>query len=55
MVAYFYELSLDAKTKFDMEWFVSYTPYHEWFIFHNPSECLMFVPGTYDEMMKDYG
>lgn len=25
------------------------------FFFYNPSECWMFVPGTYDEMMKDYG
>ena len=24
------------------------------FYFFHPSECLMFVPGTYAEMMKDY-
>ena len=25
------------------------------FLHHSPSGCTMFIPGTYAEMMKDYG
>ena len=51
MVSYYLDL---AANGIDMEWVVMYTPYHRWFLFIEPNECLMFVPGTYAEMMKDY-
>lgn len=25
------------------------------FLFHSPSECRMFIPGNYQQMMEDYG
>jgi hypothetical protein len=55
MLLYFYDLSLDANDINDKEWYLVHSVYHRHFIFHNPSECLMFIPGTYAEMMKDYG
>ena len=51
MVSYYLDL---AANGIDKEWVVMYTPYHRWFLFIEPNECLMFVPGTYAEMMKDY-
>ena len=51
MVSYYWDL---ATNGIDKEWVVMYTPYHRWFLFIEPNECLMFVPGTYAEMIKDY-
>jgi hypothetical protein len=52
MVSYYWDL---ATNGIDKEWVVMYTPYHRWFLFMEPNECLMFVPGNYQEMMEDYG
>jgi len=51
MVSYFWDL---ATNGIDKEWVAVYTPYHRWFLFYGSNEGVMFVPGTYAEMMKDY-
>jgi len=51
MVSYFWELQPNAV---DMEWVTIYTPYYRHFLFYGNNEGVMFVPGTYAEMMKDY-
>jgi hypothetical protein len=33
---------------------IAVTPIVGLFLFHTPSECIMFIPGTYAEMLKDY-
>lgn len=52
MVTYFWDLAVNG---IDREWCVVYTPYHRWFLFEGTNECLMFIPGNYQEMMEDYG
>lgn len=52
MVTYFCDL---ATNGIDKEWVAKYTPYHRCFMFYGNNEALMFVPGTYQEMMEDYG
>ena len=52
MVSYFLDLS---RNGIDKEWVVVYTPYYRHFMFYGSNEAVMFVPGTYQEMMEDYG
>lgn len=52
MVTYFWDL---ATNGIDKEWVAVYTPYYRWFLFMEPNECRMFIPGNYQEMMEDYG
>lgn len=51
MISYYEDWATNA---IDKEWVIVYTPYYRHFLFHHANECVMFVPGTYDEMMKDY-
>lgn len=32
----------------------AYLPYLKGIILRNPSECCMFIPGTYAQMLEDY-
>ncbi len=34
---------------------INVTPIVGLFLHFTPSECMMFIPGTYAEMMEDYG
>jgi hypothetical protein len=52
MVSYFWELQPNAV---DMEWVTICTPYHRYFLFYGSNEAVLFVPGSYQEMMEDYG
>jgi hypothetical protein len=52
MVSYFLDW---AENAIDKEWVIVYTPYYRQFMFYGNNEAVMFVPGTYEEMMKDYG
>jgi hypothetical protein len=51
MVSYYEDWATNA---IDKEWRTVYTPYFRWFLFHNSNESVMFIPGTYAEMLKDY-
>lgn len=52
MVSYYWDL---AENGIDKEWIIVYTPYHRHFLFYHANECVMFVPGNYQQMMEDYG
>ena len=51
MVTYYWDLMTNG---IDREWVTIYTPYYRWITYMAPSECRMFIPGTYAEMMEDY-
>ena len=51
VVYYIYDWSDYPSTK---EWQIFVGSHKGLFLFHSPSECRMFIPGTYAEMMKDY-
>lgn len=40
--------------KWDSNWNIINTWVGGLMLFYYPSECVMFVPGTYAEMMKEY-
>jgi len=52
MVSYYEDWATNA---IDKVWCTVYTPYFRWFLFHRSNEGVMFVPGSYQEMMEDYG
>lgn len=51
MISYYWILDEDTL---DKVWIVDYTPYYRHFMFYGSNEAVMFVPGTYAEMMEDY-
>lgn len=51
MVSYFLDIEPNG---IDRKWVSVYTPYYRYFLFYGSNEGVMFVPGTYAEMMKDY-
>ena len=53
MAVYYFQDWEETATR--KVWQIWTLPVSGLFLFYNPSECLMFVSGTYDEMMKDYG
>jgi hypothetical protein len=52
MVTYYWDL---AENQIDKEWVITYTPYYRHFLFMGSNESVMFIPGTYEEMMENYG
>lgn len=52
MVCYYFELLPNGV---DKEWRVEYSSYHSHFMCYGSNEAVMFVPGSYQEMMEDYG
>lgn len=51
-VYYIYDWADYPSTK---EWRMFIGSHKGLFLFHNPSECRMFIPGNYQQMMEDYG
>jgi hypothetical protein len=38
----------------EKNWNINTTWIGGFILFYEPSECIMFVPGSYQEMLKDY-
>ena len=51
MVIYYWDLCANG---IDKNWMHVYTPYDRRVQYMAISECRMFIPGTYAEMMEDY-
>ena len=51
MICYYWDL---ATNGIDKEWVIVYTPYYSHFMCYGTNECVMFVPGNYQQMMEDY-